>query len=414
MSRTHTDAQRAHRLVQLAWLAIAVYLIALGAAATLRVQGDFAVYYLAGTRVLHSEPIYRLDESSHFLYAPIIAIAFAPLAALPLHAAQFAGYLVSAVSLVALILGSGRMLFGRERQVTPALILVPVILCARFIDNNIEHGQINLPTLALAVWAIICAEEDRAIASGAMLAAAILIKPFAGLAALFLILEGKWRPILFSIAFGLALMIAPMLLFGPRGALDQTIAYLQVVSSMTDRYTTMQTNQSATSAVARLMSIGARADAPASHAALYIGTGIELALVAAVIIWFLRTPDSERQGGLLPHRFQLAAFFCIMPSLVPISWKSYYVALLVPYALLTFVLWTERPPSSSTPTLPLALVAASVILNWIPGTRPNHIALFFSAHFLSSLVLLAAMVLTASWWRQSVEYRLTPARTLNS
>ena len=113
MSRTHTDAQRAHRLVQLAWLAIAVYLIALGAAATLRVQGDFAVYYLAGTRVFHSEPIYRLDESSHFLYAPIIAIAFAPLAALPLHAAQFAGYLVSAVSLVALILGSGRMLFGR-------------------------------------------------------------------------------------------------------------------------------------------------------------------------------------------------------------------------------------------------------------------------------------------------------------
>ncbi len=414
MSRTHTDAQRAHRLVQLAWLAIAAYLIALGAAATLRVQGDFAVYYLAGTRVLHSEPIYRLDESSHFLYAPIIAIAFAPLAALPLHAAQFAGYLVSAVSLVALILGSGRMLFGRERQLTPALILVPVILCARFIDNNIEHGQINLPTLALAVWAIICAEEDRAIASGAMLAAAILIKPFAGLAALFLLLEGKWRPILCSIAFGLVLMIAPMLVFGLRGALDQTIAYLQVVSSMTDRYTTMQTNQSATSAVARLMSIGARAGAPASHGALYIGMGIELLLVAAVIIWFLRTPDSERQGGLLPHRFQLAAFFCIMPSLVPISWKSYYVALLVPYALLTFVLWTERPPSSSTPTLPLALVAASVILNWIPGTRPNHIALFFSAHLLSSLVLLAAMVLTASWWRQSVEYRLTPARTLNS
>lgn len=414
MSRTRTDAQRAHRLVQLAWLAIGVYLIALGVAAVVRAQGDFNVYYLAGTRVLHGEPIYRLDESSHFLYAPIIAIAFAPLAALPLHAAQFAGYLVSAVSLVALILGSGRMLFGRERQLTPALILIPVMLCARFIDNNIEHGQINLPTLALAVWAIICAEEDRAIASGAMLAAAILIKPFAALAALFLLLEGKWRPILFSIAFGLLLMIAPMLVFGLRGALDQTIAYLQVVSSMTDRYTTMQTNQSATSAVARLMSIGARAGTPASHAALYIGMGIELALVAAVIIWFLRTPDSERQGGLLPHRFQLAAFFCIMPSLVPISWKSYYAALLVPYALLTFVLWTERPSGSPTPTLPLALVAVSVILNWIPGTRPNHIALFFSAHFLSSIVLLATMVLAASWWRTSIEYRLTPTRTVNS
>ena len=64
-------------------------------------QGDFNVYYRAGTRVLHGKPLYRLDESSHFLYAPIFAIAFAPFAALPLRAAQFAWYLVNAVSIVA-------------------------------------------------------------------------------------------------------------------------------------------------------------------------------------------------------------------------------------------------------------------------------------------------------------------------
>ena len=414
MSRARTDAERAHQLIQLAWIAIGVYLVALGIAAVLRVQADFNLYYRAGSRVLQGEPIYHLDEPSHFLYAPIFAIAFVPFAALPLRLAQFAWYLVSAVSLVALIRGSGRMLLGGERQLTPALILVPVILCARFIDNNIEHGQINLPTLALTVWAIVCAEEDRSIASGAMLGTAILIKPFAGLAGLFLLLEGKWRAILSSIAFGLVLVIAPLLVFGPRGTLDQTIAYMQVVSSMTDRYTTMLTNQSATSAVARLLSIGARAGTPASHAALFIGTAIELALGAAVIVWLLRTRDSEPRGDFLPHRFQLAALFCIMPSLVPISWKSYYAALLVPYLLLTFVLWTARPPSSPTPTLPLALVTTSAILNWIPGTRPNHIALFFSAHFLASMALLAATTAAASWWRQSNDCRLTPTRTVNS
>ena len=56
--------------------------------------------------------------------------------------------------------------------------------------------------------------------------------------------------------------------------------------------------------------------------------------------------------------FELAALFCIMPSLVPISWKSYYAALLVPYMLLTLVLWTERPADSPTPTLTLALMAS--------------------------------------------------------
>jgi hypothetical protein len=336
VSRARTDAQRAHRLVQLAWIAIGVYLLALGVAAVLRVQGDFNVYYRAGTRVLHGDPIYRLDESSHFLYAPIFAIAFATFAALPLRAAQFAWYLVSAYSLVAVILGSRRMLFGRARKLTPALILVPVILCARFIDNNIEHGQINLPTLALTVWAIVLGEEDRAIASGAMLAAAILIKPFAALAALFLMLEGRWRPILFSAVFGIILLIAPIAVFGPAGALGHTVAYLNVVSSMTDRYTTMLTNQSTASSVVRLMFIGAGASH--SHAALYIGTAIELALIGGVTVWFLRTRDAESRASLLPHRFQLAAFFCIMPSLAPISWKSYYAALLVPYLMLTFVL----------------------------------------------------------------------------
>jgi hypothetical protein len=406
VSRTRTDAQRAHRLVQLAWIAIGVYLVALGVAAVLRVQGDFNVYYRAGTRVLQGESIYRLDESSHFLYAPIFAIAFAPFAALPLRAAQFAWYLVSAVSLVALILGAGRMLLGRERHLTPALIVVPVILCARFIDNNIEHGQINLPTLALTVWAIVFGEEDRAIASGAMLAAAILIKPFAALAGLFLLFEGKWRPLLFTAVFGVSLLIAPIAVFGPVGTLDHTLAYLKVVSSMTDRYTTMLTNQSAASAVARLMSIGA--SAAQSHAALYIGTAIELALVAAVTMWFLRSSDHE-PDGMPHHRFQLAAFFCIMPSLAPISWKSYYAALLVPYLLLTYVLWTERPSESPRPTLLLALVAFSVILNWIPGSRPNHFALFFSAHFLASLVLLVAIVVAASWWQRSGDRTPTPS-----
>ena len=103
MSRSSADARRADRLLQLAWIAVGVYVIALGIAAVLRVQGDFNVYYRAGTRVLQGEAIYRIDESSHFLYAPIIAIVFAPFAALPLRAAQFAWFLISGVSLLALI-----------------------------------------------------------------------------------------------------------------------------------------------------------------------------------------------------------------------------------------------------------------------------------------------------------------------
>lgn len=409
MTRSVLDAERARTV---AWLAIGVYIAALAAASVLRTQGDFNIYYRAGQRVLAGVPIYRLDEKNHFLYAPVFAIGFAPFAALPLKAAQFAWSVVSAAGLLALILGSSRMLFGPGRRLDAILIIVPVLLAARFIDNNIEHGQINLPTLALVVWGLIFGEEDRPVPSGAMLAAAILIKPFAILAILFLILERRWRPVLFSAVFGAILIAAPAMLLGVSGAIDQTIAYAQVVLSMKDRYTLMLTNQSAVSAFARVMSVFAPAAAAPAPSAIYLGTALELAMAATVTLWYRRT-SARGVDPMPPHRMELAALFCIMPSLVPVSWKSYYAALLVPYMLLTALLWSDRDPEAPQPIAAWVLVAISVILNWIPGTRPNRVALFYSAHFLSSIVVLAALALLARARADSRRGQITGARAAN-
>ena len=153
------EAERARKL---AWCALAIYLIALGISATLRMQGDFAVYYAAGKRVLHGAAIYPAGEKDHFLYAPIFAIVMAPFAILPRHAAQGAFFLLNAWGLVALILGSGAMLFGRGRTLPAALIIVPVLLASILINDNFEHGQVNLPVLALCVWAVVYARGNRA------------------------------------------------------------------------------------------------------------------------------------------------------------------------------------------------------------------------------------------------------------
>jgi len=386
------DAERARKL---AWCALAIYLVALAVSATLRMQGDFAVYYHAGQRVLSGGPIYPSGEKDHFLYAPIFAIAMAPFALLPRHAAQGAFFLVNAWGLLALILGSGAMLFGRARTLPAALIVVPVVLTSILINNNFEHGQVNLPVLALCAWAIVYSRESRTMASGAMLAAAILVKPFAVLAGLYLLLRGRFAALGWTIVAAMALLAAPILLFGPHGLVDQTADYLRSVASMSDRYRTMLTNQSAVAWIARL-ELRAGADAAAAGARpLWMGMGFEGVLIALEAQWIwraVRTPGDEIDRD----RSALAGLFCLMPGFAPISWKSYFAALLVPYMLLVATLLAAPPRGARVRPKALAYFAISILLNFVPGRRLGNLALFYSAHFLSSIAAFFA-VATGIW-----------------
>ena len=379
-----SEATRARRF---AWLAMGVYLVGLGISATLRSQGDFSVYYRAGHRVLHGLAIYPPDDSDRFLYAPIFAIGFAPLAALPRHLAQFVFFAVNAFSLVELILGAGVLLFGRDRRLPATLIIVPVLLSFRFIDNNFDHGQVTLPTLALMVWAIVRADESHDAWAGLMLAAAILIKPFAVLAALHLAIRRHFAALGWTALAAMALLIMPVVIFGPRGWIDQNGAYLNAVASMTNRYRTMLTNQSAVSAIARLMSLRTGAQAETSPVPALAGLGLEMLLVASVSLW----DWASARHRDFPSRLALCGLFCLMPSLAPISWKSYYAAMVVPYMALTAALWTDRAAAESAPISVWILVALSVLLNLAAGNYLNRVALFYSAHFLSSLCALAAV-----------------------
>jgi hypothetical protein len=389
------DATRARRL---AWLAVGVYLVGLGISATFRAQGDFNVYYRAGHRVLLGHAIYPPDDSDRFLYAPIFAIAFTPFALLPRHLAQFVFFALNAFSLVELIVGAGVILFGRERQLSAALIVVPVLLSFRFIDNNFDHGQINLPTLALIIWGIVYAEESHDAWAGLMLAAAILIKPFAVLAALHLVIRKHFATLGWAVVAGIALLIVPIVIFGPHGWIDQTSAYFTGIVSMTNRYRTMLTNQSAVSAVARLMSLHTGSDAETSPLATIVGMGLEIVLVAAVSLWDWM---SDVRGNF-ENRLALCGFFCLMPSFAPISWKSYYAAMLVPYMALTAALLTDRPEGRSAPKIVWAFSALSALVNLATGNYLNRIALFYSAHFVSSLLALAAVF---ALWRTTEESR---------
>jgi hypothetical protein len=127
--------------------------------------------------------------------------------------------------------------------------------------------------------------------------------------------------------------------------------------------------------------------------------GLVILLVAAVSLW--DAMSDER--GKFARRLALCGLFCLMPSFAPISWKSYYAAMVVPYMALTAALWTDRAAGERPPLSVWTLFALSVLLNLATGNHLNRIALFYSAHFLSSLLALAAVF--ALWLRSGSDSR---------
>src|SRR5258707_10970252 len=65
------------------WLVPGVLAVLAIHAVCFKAGADFQVFHQAGVRLLHGEPIYRLDDDILFLYLPVVAQWMAPRSLLP-------------------------------------------------------------------------------------------------------------------------------------------------------------------------------------------------------------------------------------------------------------------------------------------------------------------------------------------
>lgn len=183
-SWSHTDAVA--RL-----LAIALLAFAAGWVATSSLQQDFAAYYAAGTAVArgldpyvnHVGAAHGADEGlwdgiavyrhSRFLYAPLVAHLFRPLAALPF---AWAKAIFTALSLGGLWVA---LVTARRAPAEGPTVVTrsPWVLGAAWspVFLTLERGQVDLMLLALlaAAWRF----RRQAAVAGALTALVVLVKP---------------------------------------------------------------------------------------------------------------------------------------------------------------------------------------------------------------------------------------------
>jgi alpha-1,2-mannosyltransferase len=315
----------------LAVLALAV-LSAAGILATRPLGYDFAAYWLAARRLLEGAPLYPAAGEGavylgfgEFLYEPLVAVAFVPLALLPFETAAWlwTGLLVVLATVLSITL---------VRPFRPDVRPWAAAGCALFFPllADISLGNLNLVSVALALgaWWL----RDRPRAAGAVLTAAIGLKLLPVALLLFYAGARRWRLVGWSLATGAALIAASMPFLADRWA-----DYLRLFASVA-----RESSEFAINVIPSAVS----------------GSPLRFVLpVAAVAVAYWAGTRERAGAGDGAHHLALAA----APLVSPLVWYPYLVFALP--AVLAGSLAAARARSVA--------LAAIVVASWLALEVPS-------------------------------------------
>ncbi|MBA3888510.1 MAG: DUF2029 domain-containing protein [Acidobacteria bacterium] len=292
-------------------------------------MADLEVYWTAASRAAAGEPLYRAEDGHYqFKYLPAFAVVTAPLGALPWPAAKAAWFTLSAMLLPWLIV-LAIALVPRPRKPTWVLAVATTVVMAKFFGHELVLGQVNVLFAVVVLAAVLATRIGREALAGALLALAIVIKPYAVLFLPWLLARRRPASIL-SAAAGLALVVLlPAAIYGVGGAADLYVAWWQTVTESTAPNLTNNDNVSVAAMYAKWMGIGQAAMvlAVATNAVL-------LGLVALVVLRRERTP--------LPEGLEAALLLTCIPLISPQGWD--YVFLISTPAVVYLVNYEDRLP----------------------------------------------------------------------
>jgi Glycosyltransferase family 87 len=288
---------------------------------------DFAVPRRTAVRFLAHEPLYRPEDGHYqYKYFPAFALAITPFTWMPKEVAEFTWFTLMLAMTWALLRLSLAALPDR-RMSAQMLLGLTLLLNAKFLVKELAFGQFNLPLALLVVGALIAAQHHRAMTAGALVAAAVFVKPYPLVLAPWLAWRLGWRSL---VAFGLVLaggLALPAAWYGWNGNVRLLHDWYRTVTETTGPNLMGPENISFASMWAKWIEPGATAGALAlasSFTAVAAGLG--------VMFEGRRVPD--------PNYLDVAYFLLLMPLLSPQGW-DYVLLIAMPAYMCLVDRWRE-------------------------------------------------------------------------
>jgi hypothetical protein len=337
---------------------------------------DFEVYWTAASRAVRAAPLYRVeDEHFQFKYLPAFAVVATPASLLPLDLAKGKWLTISIGLMVALIALSIRVLPERKK---PAWVLVCVVVVAmgKFYGHELTLGQVNLAFAILAVAGVLLIGRGHPAAAAAAFVAAVVVKPYAVLFLPWVALVGGWRAMVSATVGMLAVLAAPIGLYGAAGTLDLHAAWWTTVTTSTSPNLTNPDNVSIAAFAAKWMGTG-----PAASVAATVVSLVLLGFTGVVIL----------RGRGIAHREVLegALLLTLVPLVSPQGWD--YVFLVATPAVALFANEDAHVPRALRIITWIAIAVIGLSLFDVLGRHNYRIFMDWSVITVGFVFLVAAL-----------------------
>jgi hypothetical protein len=338
---------------------------------------DFEVYWRAGARAAAAEPLYRpADEDYQFKYFPAFAIVTIPLGMLPLDAAKAVWFAVSAAALVGL-LSLSTALLPHRRQPVWLLIAALLVGLGKYYAEDLVLGQINTLVAVVAAGAILAFHSGRESLAGALVAFAIVLKPYSLILAPWVAARRHPRAIA-ALAVGLAVAcVLPVVIYGFDGTVALHRDWWRTVTATTERTLLDTRNVSLTSLWARRLGVGPEA--------AWLAVASSMALLIAAGTVFMKRRRVPHPDGL-----EVGLLLALTPMVSPQGWD--YVLVLATTAMAYVVNDIDRLPRLQRPLTYVGIAAIGLTLYDLVGRRMLYALLDLSVITIGMIVLIGALV----------------------
>jgi hypothetical protein len=342
-----------------------------------RKMPDLQVYWTAAVRARAAEPLYRAgDQHYQFKYLPAFAVLSIPAGLLPLETAKAVWFAISIVLIAALIPLSVALLPAPRK---PRWLLVTATLVAmlKFYGHELVLGQMNALFAVVVLLALLALRQGgREFTGGALMALAIVVKPYAVIFLPWLLARRRAASI-YAVIAGLAMVVAlPAVIYGVSGDVALHLAWWRTVTDSTAPNLTNPDNVSLAALFAKWIGIGGAA------AVLAVIAAVGLLAVAALVV-------ARRRGLAAPEGLEGAVLLTLIPLLSPQGWD--YVFLVATPAIVFLANYEDRLPPALRVLAIAAVAVAGLSLFDVMGRAAYGAFMALSVITLCYVVVIAAL-----------------------